>query len=335
MNRVNVKPAPLSPGIDRRRFLLAAPLALLGATRSLAAKSAPRPPRFVLEWGRKGKGDGEFDSPITLAIDRKDRLYVTDFKNQRVQRFGSDGTFLGAFPVPYAQPGGIAVERDGARIYVAHWNQNKVAVYSPAGELLREWGQKGVGDGEFQLPGGMAWAKDGSLLVADQGNSRIQRFTPEGKFLAKWGEHGPGLGEFGEGRGVGSRFAGPQFLAVDRDGNVYATEVTQSRVQKFSAGGKPLLAFGNGTKEPGGFAGGREDIFGPIGLCVDRQGHVWVSATNHRVQQWDRDGRFRQSLGEEGHVPGQFHYPHGLVVDSRNHLYVVDAQNARIQKFAL
>lgn len=329
------KPPRQRRGLDRRQLLLAAPWALLGAARSLAAKDAPRPPRFVLEWGKKGKADGEFDSPIAIAIDRKDRLYVTDFKNLRVQRFGPDGTFLGAFPVPYGQPGGVAVDRDGSRIYVAHWNQNKIAVYSPTGELQREWGQKGLGDGEFQLPGGMAWAKDGSLLVADQGNSRIQRFTPEGKFLSKWGEHGPGLGQFGEGRGVGSRFAGPQFLAVDRDGNVYATEVTQSRVQKFTADGKPLLAFGSGTDGPGGFAGGRKDIFGPIGICVDRHGHVWVSASNHHVQQWDRDGHFRQSLGEDGQAPGQFHYPHGLVVDSRNHLYVVDAQNARIQKFAL
>jgi sugar lactone lactonase YvrE len=289
----------------------------------------------VLAWGRTGKGEGELDSPIAIAVDRQDRLYVTDFKNLRVQRFSPDGAFLGAIPVPYAQPGGIAVNRDGTRIYVAHWNQNKVAVYSPTGELQGEWGQKGTGDGEFQLPGGMAWAKDGSLLVADQGNSRVQRFTPEGKFLSKWGEHGAALGQFGEGRGMGSRFAGPQFLAVDRDGHVYATEVTSSRVQRFSAEGKPLLAFGNNTEGLGGFAGGHKDIFGPIGVCVDREGHVWVSATNHRVQQFDREGHFRQSLGEDGSAPGQFHYPHALVVDSRNHLYVVDAQNDRIQKFAL
>jgi DNA-binding beta-propeller fold protein YncE len=218
---------------------------------------------------------------------------------------------------------------------VAHWNQHKIAVYSPAGELLREWGQKGTGDGEFQLPGGLAFTRDGSLLVADQGNSRIQRFTPEGRFLAKWGELGPGLGQFGAGRGPGSRFAGPQFVAVDREGNVYATEVASPRVQKFSAAGKPLLAFGSGKDEPGGFAGGRPDIFGPIGICVDRQARVWVSATNHRVQQFDRDGPFRQALGGDGHAPGQFHYPHGLAVNSKNHLYVVDAQNARIQKFAL
>jgi sugar lactone lactonase YvrE len=68
---------------------------------------------------------------------------------------------------------------------------------------------------------------------------------------------------------------------------------------------------------------------------VDRNGHVWVSATNHRVQQWDSEGRFRQSIGSDGVAAGQFRYPHAMVVDSRNHLYVVDSQNGRIQKFAL
>lgn len=329
------RPPAFPRGLNRRHLVLAAPLALWGMAPGRASKSAPRPPRFVREWGRNGKGDGEFDAPIAIAVDRNDRLYVTDFKNLRVQRFNSDGAFEGAFPVPYGQPGGIAVNRDGTRIYVAHWNQNKIAIYSPTGELRGEWGQKGTGDGDFQLPGGIAFARDGSLLVADQGNSRVQRFTPEGKFLSKWGQHGAALGQFGDGRGVGSRFAGPQFLAVDRDGNVYATEVTSSRVQRFSAEGQPVLAFGNGTEGLGGFAGGRKDIFGPIGVCVDREGYVWVSATNHRVQQFDREGHFRQSLGEDGSAPGQFHYPHALVVDSRNHLYVVDAQNDRIQKFAL
>lgn len=335
MNRRLASIPPASARLDRRQLLLAAPLCLLPGAGGQAKTLPVRPPRFVREWGRNGKGPGEFDAPIALALDRKDRVYVTDFKNQRVQRFGPEGEFLGAFPVPYGQPGGIAVNRDGTRIYVAHWNQNKVAVYSPSGELQHEWGGKGTATGEFQLPGGLAFAPDGSLLVADQGNSRVQRFTAEGQFLAQWGEHGAAFGQFGAGRGVGSRFAGPQFVAVDREGNIYATEVTSSRVQKFSATGKPLLTFGDATDGPGGFGGGRKDIVGPIGICVDREGYVWVSATNHRVQQFHPDGRFRQSLGEDGTAPGQFHYPHVLAVDRRNHLYVVDAQNDRIQKFAL
>lgn len=320
--------------LDRRGLLRLAGAALVGGCLTgLREAAAVTAPRFVLEWGHRGKAEGEFDSPIGIAIDMQDRIYVTDFKNLRVEKFGADGTFLSTFPVSAPQPGGLAVDRSG-NAYIAHWNQHKIVVYSPAGQVLREWGKMGTGDGEFQLPGGLAIAADGSVYAADQGNSRIQKFTPDGKFLLKWGEHGPGPGQFGEGRGPGSRFAGPQFLALDRDGNVYATEVTGTRVQKFTPEGKHLLTFGTGEDAPGGFGGGKE-ISGPIGVCVDRGGNVWVSATNHRVQQWDSQGRFLQSMGKDGSAPGDFHYPHGLAVDSRNHLYVVDAQNSRIQKFAL
>jgi hypothetical protein len=40
------------------------------------------------------------------------------------------------------------------------------------------------------------------------------------------------------------------------------------------------------------------------------------------------------ATSEFGHIrPGQFLAPHGLAVDSRGHLYVVDEYNHRIQKF--
>ena len=86
-----------------------------------------------------------------IAIGREDQIYTAEFRNERVQKFTSAGRFLGAFAVqPHA--GGLAVDREG-NVFVAHWNSNKVAVYSPTGKMLREWGQKGTADGEFQLPG--------------------------------------------------------------------------------------------------------------------------------------------------------------------------------------
>ena len=38
---------------------------------------------------------------------------------------------------------------------------------------------------------------------------------------------------------------------------------------------------------------------------------------------------------EQGTAPGQFYAPHGMAFDSKGHLYVVDAYNHRIQKFAV
>ena len=75
---------------------------------------------------------------------------------------------------------------------------------------------------------------------------------------------------------------------------------------------------------------------GPIALCVDRQDRVWVSATNtNRVQQFTNAGKYLRGVGGEGTEPGHFDLPHGLVLDSRDGLYVADTMNTRIQKFAV
>jgi DNA-binding beta-propeller fold protein YncE len=44
-------------------------------------------------------------------------------------------------------------------------------------------------------------------------------------------------------------------------------------------------------------------------------------------------GQIPDGVGDEGSEPGAFLIPHGLAVDSRGMLYVVDAGNHRIQVF--
>lgn len=328
--------------ILRRRFLGwagAGCLSLFSETRCVARdENLPRP-RFVLEWGRRGKGKGEFSACVGVAIGKNDEVYTSEFRNQRIQKFTSEGQFVASFLLP-TNPGGLAVDPKG-NVYVGFWNANKVAAYSPSGELLREWGRKGTADGEFQLPGSVAFGPDGLLYVPDQGNSRVQKFTPDGKFVGKWGQHGKEPGQFGGDQPVGGRFAGPQFVAFDRAGNVYTTDAGLNRVQKFTPEGKLLAFWGSAKADPGGFGPppldkkGKATTGGPIALCVDRQDRVWVSATNNRVQLFTNAGKYLCGMGGEGTEPGRFHLPHGVALDSHGCLYVADVMNSRIQKFTV
>jgi sugar lactone lactonase YvrE len=308
-----------------------------GRTGRASDESAPAA-RFLLAWGSHGSLEGEFSACVGIAIGAEDTVYTAEFRNERVQRFTPDGKFLGAFSVqPHA--GGLAVDQEG-NVYVAHWNSNKLAAYSPDGALLREWGQQGTGEGDFRLPGSVALGPDGLLYVPDQGNSRVQKFTREGTFVGQWGSLGSEPGQFGGDQPEGGRFAGPQFVAFDQAGNVYTTDAALDRVQKFTPEGELLLHWGNESAEPGGFGPpplyeGQPTMGGPISLCVDRQDRVWVSATNHRVQQFTNDGQYLQGLGGEGTEAGQFDRPHGLALDSQGNLYVADTMNSRIQKFAM
>jgi tripartite motif-containing protein 71 len=344
-SRAFVRTAP------RFGLLLAVVWTLAGSGRLLrvsAGSDQPKeqPPRFLLTWGKKGTKPGEFHFPIGIAINKSDEVFVTDFYNDRVQKFSAEGKFLAVFAVP-PRPGGIALDRSG-NLYITHFGiprpkekqkRDQVSVHSAAGKFLRAWGKTGKGDGEFDQPGGIAIRGD-RVYVADQTNRRVQVFDTRGKFLARWGEYGTKPGQFGGNVSALSRVGGPQFVALDRDGNVYTTEGSVGRIQKFTAEGKFLLAWGDNAIKPGSFGGKFKpfggNLQGPIAVCIDKAGRLWVSAVCGRIQHFSATGKYLGGFGaEQGSKPGQFLAPHGLALDSRSHLYVVDAYNHRIQKFAV
>jgi sugar lactone lactonase YvrE len=322
--------------------LAAAVAVLLGGA---APGAEPRAPTFVLAWGKKGAGPGEFYSPIGIAVTPADEVVVTDLNNARVQRFTTDGKHLGGFDLPWDDPkrkstqaGGVAVAADGT-IYLSFMQQHKVAAYTPDGKLLRTIGKKGKGDGELSQPGGLLLLADGTVYVADQGNHRVQWFTAEGKYLGQWGGHGTEAGKFGGKESAGSRFGGPHFLARDGAGRFYATEGAPGRIQKLAADGKPLAAWADTGDGPGGFGayafGNSKNPFGPIAVAVDRHDRVWVSSLNDRVQTFTPDGKYLFGITESGKKPGELARPHGMAFDRRGFLYVADAGNQRVQKFSV
>jgi DNA-binding beta-propeller fold protein YncE len=295
-------------------------------------------PRVVLTWGTNGYANGQFDIPIAIVINRKDEVLITDFRQSnakataRLQRFDPNGRFLGGFELE-PMPGGLAFDKEGL-LYATHMMRHKVAVYDPAGKLVRQFGKLGTAPGEFQQPGGIVFGPDGSVYVADQVNRRVQRLTRRGEPISAWGKYGVKPGEFGGNCSAKSRVGGPHFLAFNSRGEIYTTEGSVGRVQRFTADGKFLLAWGDNQIGPGHF-GSPKGLQGPIAIAVDAADRVWVTSTNHRVQQFAADGQYLRGLGGEGTAPGQFRTPHGLAFDSQQSLYVLDSRNSRVQKLKI
>ena len=70
--------------------------------RPRAAQVAPQraahgaeAPAFVLQWGSKGTGSGQFDTPVFIAADEVGFVYVAGQGNHRIKKYDGDGTYVG------------------------------------------------------------------------------------------------------------------------------------------------------------------------------------------------------------------------------------------------
>ena len=84
-----------------------------------------------------------------------------------------------------------------------------------------------------------------------------------------------------------------------------------------------------------GITSGDGPLNAPRNLAVAANGDLYVvDSGNHRVQVFDRDGRYLRGWGSFGSEPGQFNEPWGITVNDQ-FVYVADTWNHRIQKFSL
>ncbi len=233
-------------------------------------------------------------------------------------KFGKAGVDDGEF----SSPTGIALDREG-HIYVADTDNHVIQKFDKDGKFLARWGgDPGSEEGEFYYPRGLATDPDGNVYVADSGNNRVQKFDSEGVCLKAWGKFGFAW----RGADMG-KFDVPWGVATDRQGNLYVSDTSNARIQKFQPDGTPLVKWGR----DGGYDGA---FFFPRGIVVDFVGNVFVADEgNQRVQKFDAEGRFLTKWGREGSGPGQFKSPWGLACDALGNVYVVDSGNHRVQKF--
>ena len=106
--------------------------------------------------------------------------------------------------------------------------------------MLSEWGSRGMGDGHFREPIGVAVDSAQHVYVIEREGNRVQVFDPNGRFLAKWGLRGSGLGDFSE----------PSAIAVECNGDVYVADTNNNRVERFD----PVAPAGRGLSGRGQLA---------------------------------------------------------------------------------
>ena len=237
-----------------------------------------RSKRPILMFDRDGKylrswGDDLLKTPHGLRVDSANNVWVTDMGDHQVLKFNPEGKLLltlgkkgepGKDQDHFNRPTDVAVAASGECYVTDGYGNARVMKFSKEGKFLKQWGKKGTGPGEFNIPHAICLNVKGRLYVGDRENKRVQVFDTEGEFLAQWIESGAPyglflkgdrpfvadgpanwvkvldlegkvLGRWGQkGSGPGD-FNGPHMLCVDSKGAVYVTEVAGERIQKFIA----------------------------------------------------------------------------------------------------
>lgn len=127
-----------------------------------------------------------------------------------------------------------------------------------------------------------------------------------------------------EGSGPGQFERNIEGIAVSPDGKLWVG--SHGRVQVFSTEGKYLFE----AKSDDGRGSWKE----PRGIAFDTVSGEAFITDMHCVVVCRLDGKFVRAWGWYGNGQGQFSWPHGIAVDSKQGLVcVVDNSNARVQVF--
>ena len=129
----------------------------------------------------KGPRGHALESPIDIACDVNDDIYVSDSLRKQIFVFDARGRLLrmigGAGPdARLERPTGMVLDRVARRIYVTDTLRHQLLVFGTNGSLIRAIGKRGPGPGEFNFPTAVTLSA-GKVYVVDAMNFRVQEFT--------------------------------------------------------------------------------------------------------------------------------------------------------------
>jgi len=222
--------------------------------------------------------DLNVDGPSGLTVDRLGRVLVADTHFYRILVYTRDGDLLfqvgdgvqGTTPGQFGYPTDAVIDSKGY-FYTSEYGENdRIQVFTPEGEWVRQWGGHGSEPGQFLRPTALAIDEQDRLYVADGCNHRIQVFDTRGELIRLWGRRGSEPGQI----------AYAYDIELGPDGFLYVCEYANGRVQKFTKDGESVACWGRPGRGPG-------ELNNPWALAVDSQGAVSVIDTNnHRVQRF-------------------------------------------------
>jgi sugar lactone lactonase YvrE len=210
------------------------------------------------------------------------------------------------------------------------------SAYAQVTHLYTVAGQDGVfGGGNSQLnsPAGIFVDAHHNIYIADGGNNRVVKW-PKDSFTCVTVAGDPA----GTAGSTPDRLNVPQSVYVDTAGYIYISDAGNNRVQKWAPGAHSGVTVAGSSIGTAGVADSL--LSSPHGIWLDTAGAIYVAdQLNNRVQKW-MPGALSgvtvagSAAGSGGLGGDQLSGPAGISIDMAGNVYIADAGNNRVQKWA-
>jgi len=287
----------------------------------------------ILEFGPDGKYIREIGHNLyawsfahAIRFDKDDNLWAIDKGSDMVIEFDPTGRVKMVFgrkkeasdegaeawkrvnpPRPavngqFRQPTDVTWDPQGDIFISDGYVNSRVAKFDKNGDWVKQWGEPGSGQGEFNTPHSIASDAEGNVYVADRGNRRIQVFNSDGNFLREI------------------------TIDVPVPPVVHMWMGNPPAPQPPATVGTPAA---NATMQPGA----------PWAICITpwpgTQYLYSADAYPGRIYKLTLDGKVVGTFGSMGHQLKQFGWVHEIACPSENEIYTAEILNWRVQKLLL
>ena len=280
-----------------------------------------------------------------VACDKKDQVYVFNQSKDAVAIFSKDGTFLKSWGEEFAKGAHgmwYSVENGTEYLYLCDYEIPVVAKFTLDGtEVLRlktpplpEIYPAGAG----YKPTHVCVGPNGDIYTFDgYGKNYIHRYNAKGVHLNSWGGEGEGTGQ------MKCPHGGCIVVRPGKPAELYVADRANVRVQVFTPEGvHKRFITGQGLQYPCNVYEAHGDVyipdlFGVVTIWGPDDTLITQLGANPEIPEiggWPKLAGY-PNLPHEQRIPGRFISPHGLGIDSRRDLYVVEwVSDGRITKLA-
>lgn len=293
----------------------------------------------VSSWGTTGDGDGQFNNPLAVAVNRFGEVFVSDGTQNRVQKFIPELSNSRPFVVAITPNHAMQSDIVNCSINGAHFQSGVTAYLRLSGQDDIEAKNLAlISDSNltctFDLTGPAApgsWSvvvvnpDKQEYILADSFavNTPYQPYPETYQHVTDWG---------GQGAGTAS-FNAPGEMALDTSGNIYVSDMNNHRIQVLDPTGTFIKRIGRNHGD-GSYGSNDGEFTKPRGIAFNNSGFMFVcDSEQNRVQVFDPSGNFVAKWGKSGVNAGEFSSsPIAITIDSDDSIYIGELYG-RVQKF--